>query len=39
LLACNLARLEMERNANEARVDPVRIGFVTALRFIPDEWF
>ena len=38
-LAYNLVRLEMERIADEAHVDPVRISFVTALRYIRDEWF
>jgi len=38
-LAYNLVRLEMERIADEAHVDPIRISFVTALRYIRDEWF
>lgn len=38
LLAYNLVRLEMERIADEAGVEPARISFVTALRFICDEW-
>ena len=38
-LAYNLVRLEMERIADEANVEPVRISFVTALRYIRDEWF
>lgn len=38
-LAYNLVRLEMERIAEEAHVDPIRISFVTALRYIRDEWF
>jgi hypothetical protein len=38
-LAYNLIRLEMERIAAEAKVDPIRISFVTALRYIRDEWF
>ena len=38
LLAYNLVRLEMEKIAQEADVPPVRISFVTALRFIRDEW-
>jgi Transposase DDE domain len=38
LLAYNLVRLEMERVAEEAHVDPVRISFVAALRLIRDEW-
>jgi len=37
-LAYNLIRLEMERAANEAKVQPTRISFVTAMRFIIDEW-
>lgn len=39
LLAYNLIRLEMERIAAEAGVEPNRISFVTALRYIRDEWF
>lgn len=38
LLAYNLVRLEMERIADEAGVEPVRISFVAALRLIQDEW-
>jgi len=38
-LAYNLVRLEMERITDEAHVDPIRISFVTALRYIRDEWF
>jgi hypothetical protein len=38
LVAYNLVRLEMERIAAEADVAPSRISFVTALRFIRDEW-
>jgi len=38
-LAYNLIRLEMERIADEAEVDPMRISFVTSLRYIRDEWF
>lgn len=38
LLAFNLVRLEMERIADEARVEPTRISFITALHFICDEW-
>ncbi len=38
LLAYNLVRLEMERVAEEAQVEPVRISFVAALRLIRDEW-
>jgi transposase IS4-like protein/DDE family transposase len=38
LLAYNLVRLEMERIADEAKVEPTRISFVTALRMIRSEW-
>lgn len=38
LLAYNLIRLEMARIADEAGVEPTRISFVTALRFIRSEW-
>lgn len=38
LLAYNLVRLEMERVAEEAGVEPTRISFVTSLHFICDEW-
>jgi hypothetical protein len=38
-VAYNLIRLEMERIADEAKVEPIRISFVTALRYIRDEWF
>jgi hypothetical protein len=38
LLAYNLIRLEMEQIADEAKVEPTRISFVTALRFIRTEW-
>jgi Transposase DDE domain/Insertion element 4 transposase N-terminal len=38
LLAYNLIRLEMARIAAEADVEPTRISFVTALRFIRSEW-
>lgn len=38
LLAYNLVRLEMERVAQEAGVEPSRISFVTSLHFICDEW-
>jgi transposase IS4-like protein/DDE family transposase len=37
-LAYNLVRLEMERVATEAGVEPTRISFVAALRLICDEW-
>ena len=38
LLAFNLVRLEMERVAEEAKVEPTRISFITALHLICDEW-
>jgi hypothetical protein len=38
LIAYNLIRLEMERVADEAKVDPSRISFVGAMRLICDEW-
>ncbi len=38
LLAYNLVRLEMERVADEARVEPTRISFVAAYHLICDEW-
>lgn len=38
LLAYNLVRLEMDRIAQEAGVEPSRISFVTSLHFICDEW-
>jgi hypothetical protein len=38
LLAFNLIRLEMERIAEEAEVEPTRISFVMALHLIQDEW-
>jgi hypothetical protein len=38
LLAYNLIRLEMERIANEADIEPVRISFVTTLHLIRDEF-
>lgn len=37
-LAYNLVRLEMERVADAAGVDPTRISFVAALRLVCDEW-
>ena len=37
-LAYNLVRLEMERVADDAGVEPTRISFVAALRLICDEW-
>jgi hypothetical protein len=41
LLAYNLVRLEMERIAKEAGVEPARISFVAALRLVCDafDWF
>lgn len=38
LIAYNLLRLEMERIAEEAGVEPTRISFVAAMRLIADEW-
>jgi len=38
LLAFNLVRLEMERIAEEARVEPTSISFVVSLHLIRDEW-
>jgi len=38
LLAYNLVRLEMERVADDAGVDPTRISFITALHLVCDEW-
>ena len=38
LLAYNLVRLEMERVAKSAKVEPTRISFVESLRLIRDEW-
>jgi hypothetical protein len=38
LLAYNLVRLEMERVARSAKVEPRRISFVESLRLIRDEW-
>jgi hypothetical protein len=37
-LAYNLVRLEMERVAEDAGVEPTRISFVAASRLICDEW-
>ncbi len=37
-LAYNLVRLEMERAANEAGVEPTRISFVNALSLICHAW-
>ncbi len=38
LLTYNLVRLEMDKIARQANVPPNRISFVTAMRFIRDEW-
>jgi hypothetical protein len=38
LLAYNLVRLEMERVADEAGVEPSRISFIAALHLVCDEW-
>jgi hypothetical protein len=38
LLAYNLVRLEMERVADDAGVEPTRISFVSAYHLICDEW-
>jgi hypothetical protein len=38
LIAFNLIRREMENIAKQAEVPPTRISFVTAMRFIRDEW-
>jgi hypothetical protein len=38
LLAYNLIRVEMERVAVSAKVEPSRISFVGAMRLICDEW-
>ena len=38
VLAYNLVRLEMERVAKTAKVEPTRISFVESLRLICDEW-
>ena len=38
LLMYNLVRLEITKIAAEAKVEPCRIIFMTALRFIIDEW-
>ncbi len=37
LLAYNLVRLEMERVADDAGVEPTRISFITALHLVCDE--
>ena len=38
LLAYNLVRVEMERAADEAGVEPTRISFVNALSMIRNAW-
>lgn len=38
LLAFILVRLEMERVADEADIEPTRISFITALHLVCDEW-
>ena len=38
LLAYNLVRLEMERIANELKVEPTRISFLAALRHFVEQW-
>ena len=38
LIAYNLVRLEMERIADEMRLPPTRISFVTALTRVIDTW-
>ena len=38
LLAYNLLRVEMEAIAVKARVSPLRVSFLQALRLIVDEW-
>jgi hypothetical protein len=38
LVAYNLVRLEMEQIADEIGVEPIRVSFIAALRFIVDEW-
>jgi hypothetical protein len=38
LLAYNLVRVEIERIAKSANVEPTRISFVESLRLIRDEW-
>ena len=38
LLAYNLIRLEMEKIADEIKVDPIRVSFVESLRYIVEEW-
>ena len=38
LITFNLIRREMENIAQQAAVPPTRISFITAMRFIRDEW-
>ncbi len=38
LVAYNLVRLEMEHIAAETGVEPIRVSFVAALRFVIEEW-
>jgi len=38
LLIYSLIQLEMGQIAEEAKVEPYRVSFVVALRFIQDEW-
>jgi hypothetical protein len=38
LITFNLIRREMENIAQQAGVPPTRISFITAMRFIRDEW-
>lgn len=38
LLVYNLVRVEMERIAREAKVEPTQVSFVESLRLIRDEW-
>lgn len=38
LITYNLIRVEMDHIAAEADVPPSRVSFVTAMRFIRDEW-
>ncbi len=39
LLAYNLVRLEMVHIADQARVEPRRISFIMATRYIREQWF
>jgi hypothetical protein len=38
LLAYNLVRVQMERVADQAKVEPTRISFSWSLRIVTDEW-